>query len=162
TVRIYDATTGRAVRTCAGHAGTVWAVSFAPDGKTLASACTDNTVRIWDVAKGKELRQLTGPSGPWPLAFSPDGRTLAVGYDNGAVGLWDTKPWREGPQWQGADSGVWPVAVSPDGRNVAAVQWQGGSGRLFEAATGQLRDSFDGAGGGGWAVGFAPDGCTVC
>jgi hypothetical protein len=161
-VRLIDTATGREVRSLAGHQQVIWAVAFTGDGKTLASASADGTVRIWDPAKGKEERQLMGPSGPWPLAFSRDARTLAVGFDNGAVRLWDTRTWREGPQWAAEEGGgIWPVAVSPDGRTIATVRYQNSTVRLWEAATGQLRDSFEGASGAGWAAGFVGDGCTA-
>ena len=76
--------------------------------------------------------------------------------------LWDARTWKELRDWD-ADTGggIWPIALSPDGRTVAASRWQSGTVRLWEAATGQLRDSFEGAAGGGWAVAFAPDGCTA-
>ncbi len=54
-------------------------LEFTPDGKTLASAGADRTVKLWDVATGQELLTLEGPTSPvWLLRFSPDGRVLAA------------------------------------------------------------------------------------
>lgn len=46
----------------AGHSGIVFSVAFSPDGKTLAGGSDDKTIRLWDVASGKELRILAGHS----------------------------------------------------------------------------------------------------
>jgi WD40 repeat protein len=49
TVKLWDAETGQELRTLAGHTGVVYRAVFSPDGKRLASASGDGTVKIWDV-----------------------------------------------------------------------------------------------------------------
>src|SRR5439155_1292920 len=63
--------------TLGGHAGAVNAVAFDRDGKTLATAGADKTVRVWDLATGGQLRKLDQPGEAAGVAFSPDGQILA-------------------------------------------------------------------------------------
>src|SRR4051812_26350380 len=75
--------------TLQGHTNEVASVAFSPDGKTLASASYDGTLKLWEVATGKEratLGEYTGCLGC--VAFSPDGKTLA----SGAIGSPDYFP----------------------------------------------------------------------
>ncbi|MBI5830633.1 MAG: hypothetical protein HZB20_14085, partial [Chloroflexi bacterium] len=61
-----------------GHTGGVWALSFSPDGRLLASGSADRAVRVWDVTHGVELMVLSGyTSDMLRVAFSRDGRALA-------------------------------------------------------------------------------------
>src|SRR5689334_17576588 len=62
-----------------GHGGDITSLAFAPDGRTLASRSSDNTVRTWDVPLGRERMTISGfPSDMGAVAFSPDGARLAT------------------------------------------------------------------------------------
>jgi WD40 repeat protein len=72
-----------------GNAGSVWAVAYSPDGKSIASGNDDGTVKLWDPATGLERCTLVGHTGKVrTLAFSPDGSVLATGDAGGTIHLW--------------------------------------------------------------------------
>ncbi len=113
-----------------GHTGAVYLTSFSPDGKTLATAAYDRTVRLWDTSdptRPKPLgKPLTGHTS-WvsSAVFSPDGRTLASAGDDGTVRLWDVGDPRHprplGAPLSGHDGTIYLLAFSPDGKTLAAA-----------------------------------------
>ncbi|MDT5122019.1 MAG: hypothetical protein QOC96_1501 [Acidobacteriota bacterium] len=92
-----------------GHSGRVTSVAFSPDGKTLASGSTDNTIKLWNIESGKELRTLVGHSN-WvgPVAFSRDGKTLASASWDNTIKLWDVESGKMLKSMEGNDPAKMP------------------------------------------------------
>ena len=67
--------------------------AFSPDGRRIASASGDHTIKIWDAETGQEVLTLRGhTSSIWAVAFSPDGQRLASASLDGSVRIWDATP----------------------------------------------------------------------
>jgi WD40 repeat protein/broad specificity phosphatase PhoE len=140
-----------------GHSDCVNAIIFSPDGKQLASASDDNTVRLWDAAIGATLQTLEGHSGRVNgVAFSPDGRQLTSTSDDETVKLWDAATGTTLQTLKGHSGRVNAVAFSPDGKLASASDDK--TVRLWDTATGATLQTLKGHQDPVNTVAFSPDG----
>lgn len=155
---LWDAATGKELKTFTQQKSSILQVVFAPDGKTLATGGLSGMIHLWEVATGKELPPLH--HGDWhihALAFAQDSNTLASGSSD--VRMWDlkTREFRLFPS-KGRQSFVDCLAFSPDGKLLAAG---GNSLRYWDVLTAQELPPLESKQGYITAVAFASDNKTL-
>jgi RNA polymerase sigma factor (sigma-70 family) len=166
-IRLLDTETGKEVRTLTGHPKGASRMVFSPDGRRLASCGWEKTIRVWELATGRQVARFEPPElfGADDLALSADGRVLAVCCNQNVKNCKIVYTWNvdagtqlariEAPNW--FNSGV---ALSPDGRLLAGgggkvgssadspvMLWDATTGRVIHPLTGQTAPSLRTAGG---------------
>jgi WD40 repeat protein len=81
-VKVWEAESGRLLRSLEGHTGWVNAVAVSPDGRFIVSGSDDRTVKVWELESGRLLRSLEGHTDRVrAVAVSPDGRFIVSGSE---------------------------------------------------------------------------------
>jgi RNA polymerase sigma factor (sigma-70 family) len=174
-IHLWDVMEGKKSRTLGEAGDMVGCLTFSPDGKSLAygrsrigNEADTKTLRLMDVATGKELHSFDSGGYVSAVCFSPDGATLAAWHDmpdKHLVRLWDVATGRELCRYAGHQASGWALAFSPDGKLIASgggdVQRRDNAVHLWEAATGKLIRRFDGHHSGVSSLAFSPDGCKL-
>jgi serine/threonine-protein kinase len=160
-IEIHDWAKGENLSVLKGHGGPVMALAFTGDGRTLASGGSDHTVRLWDVAAGKERNPLSRQHGPASnVAFAPDSRSLAVliGPWEPHVRLLDLAAGQERDLPSGHRGGITAVGFTAGGKPAAWGPW---GATIWDAAKGQVAARMNAPGDAKLWGELAPDGRTV-
>jgi WD40 repeat protein len=115
-----------------GHSDVVFCVAFSPDGKILASASGDKTIKLWDVVAGKDIATLRDTHSVLSITFSLDGQTLASGSQGKTIKLWDVTTGKNTATLGRRIAWVNSVAFSPDGKTLASTGNMGGLSNTIE------------------------------
>ncbi|HKE01963.1 MAG TPA: hypothetical protein VKE69_13190, partial [Planctomycetota bacterium] len=156
-VVVFDARSGRKLRTFAGGPSVAYRCALSADGRHVAVAHFDGVVRVWDVDSGELAAELRGHRGEArTVAFAPDGTLYSGGADRTAR-RWD---WRRGEcvrSFEDHGEAVSSVQPSPDGR-ILATGSRDAIVRLFDAESGELLAKLTGHRGHLIHLAFSPDG----
>jgi WD40 repeat protein/serine/threonine protein kinase/DNA-directed RNA polymerase subunit RPC12/RpoP len=161
---ISEIATGKELMNLKGHTGKVLAVTFAPDGKRVATGSADKTAKIWDVKTGRIIMTLTGHTQTvGTVSFSPDGEEIITGSNDKTARVWGTQSGTD-VKLQDVDSVyVSSIAFSPDSRRIVsgsrsvstptAIIWDATDGKVLLKLNGHTHYIY--------SVAFSPDGKTV-
>mmetsp|Transcript_2158 Transcript_2158/g.5472 ORF Transcript_2158/g.5472 Transcript_2158/m.5472 type:complete len:546 (-) Transcript_2158:122-1759(-) len=164
-----------------GHTAAIWGVAASPDGKALASASGDDTLRMWQIHDAARLKDgasvyLSGKVvGARHVAFTWDSATIVCGTERGEVKVFDAATLKLKRSWDAlkagadedgdgeddADTEMAGMALSGDARYVACVFKAPGAVKVFDFKTGKLSFVLAGHKGDVNAVAFCPDHHTL-
>ena len=167
-VTLWDAVSGKKVKTLATSKMTTTGVTFSPDGRLVATRPPINDfLRFYSVQLGTEVRKIGGHAPiVWDVAFSPDGQLVATASADGKIRLWDASFEKDKERPRGSGTGnvtrilnaqqyaMIEVAFSPNGQLIASVS-SGGLVVIWEVASGEEVKRLPGD---ARCVAFSPDG----
>jgi WD40 repeat protein len=161
TAKVWDAASGRELRTLTGHSDWILSAAFSPDGQRIITGSGYRTAGIWDAASGLELFTLAGHSDEvWSVAFSPDGQRVVTGSFDQTAKVWDVASKRPLFKLDKANGRFLSVAFSPDCQRIV-TGGDDGTAKLWETASGRELLTLKGHSGEIWSVAFSPDGQRI-
>jgi WD40 repeat protein len=150
------------------QSASIAAMALSPDGKALATASGDRTVRLWDIASRRELATLKGHTAAITgVAFASDGRTLASTSNDKTVKLWNIASRQEIGTLRGHTVAITAVAFAPNGTMLTTAAGAGPNQprpaevKLWDLATRRAVDFLDAQQRMVYQVAFSPDGKTL-
>jgi WD40 repeat protein len=127
-----------------GHTSLVSSVALSSDGRLALSGSGDSTVKLWEVASGREIRTLQGHTGQvGAVAFSPDNRFALSGGEDMTLKLWDLATGLVVRTFTGHTGWIGSVAFSADGKRALSGS-RDRTLKLWEVATGRELETLRG------------------
>lgn len=141
-----------------GHAEKITSIAVSSKYGVIASGSIDDTIKLWDIRTGQELKTLKGHRS-WvnSVAFSPDGKLLISGSADKTIKLWDVQNGREIRTFLGHNDQVSSVSFSSDNHTFASTGWDRNIKMWDIHASRSLRT----LAGGCYAIAFSPDGTVL-
>lgn len=126
-LRLFQVKDWKLLHTMRGHDDVIFTSAFRPDGKAIATASFDKTVRVWDTATGQLLAHHGGHSDfVHGVAFSPDGQHLVSCSRDRTVKLIEAASGKSVFTFSGMEQDVMAVAYSPDGKHIVSSGFEAG------------------------------------
>lgn len=129
-LRLYQTSDWKLLGVLRGHDDVVFSVAFDPEGKRLASASFDHTVRLWNVADPSSVRAFKAHSDfVYAVAFDPSGKHLFTASKDRTVQMIECETGKSVFTFSGVEQDVMAVAIRPDGKALvsggfdAGIQW---------------------------------------
>jgi WD40 repeat protein len=147
-----------------GHTDNITAIAFSPDGRMLASASDDHTVKLWEVPSGIEIRTLIGHLDTVrAIAFSPNGHWLASASYDKTIKVWDATSGNEYRTLQNRTNMPFlAVSFDPESRWIVSVDADGQKLTFWDLAKGEMAKSIFLANSDILSVSFSADGHWFC
>ncbi|MBD2492862.1 WD40 repeat domain-containing protein [Nostoc sp. FACHB-280] len=149
------------LRTLTGHTASVNVVAITPDGKQVISASSDKTIKVWNLAKGKELVTLTGhKGGVTAIAVTPDGKQVISGSFDQTLKVWNLAEAKELFTLDGHEDRINAITITPDGLKIISAS-DDKTLKVWELQTGKPLFTFRKHTGGINDIAITPDGLRV-
>ncbi|MEH1824438.1 MAG: NACHT domain-containing protein [Nostoc sp.] len=159
-VHLWEFPSGKKHLILRGHSSSVRSVSFSFDGQVIASASSDETVRIWNISTGECLKILKHNDRVRTVAFSPNNRILASGSFDNTVKIWDILTGKCLKNFIGHNRAVTSLSFSPDGQVIASGSYDKNI-ILWNINTEKCSKIFEGRGKGIHSIAFSQNGLTL-
>ncbi len=164
TIKVWNLSTGKHVRTLTGHKEVVTSVAISVDRETLVSGSgntIDSTIRVWKLSTGKQVRTFAGHRyGVNSVAISADGQTLVSGGADHTIKVWNLSTGKHVRTLTGHTSTVMSVAISADGQTLVSASADQMI-RVWNLSTGKQAWTLIGHTEAVWSVAISADGQTL-